>query len=584
MVHAYDFNMEVPSTPSQSKGITDMTGLYEHPSLFGIPFDGYNSIAKDDYSPRRNFKRRRSSVNSGRESPNKIPHLEPPDSPIPMVVEPGCQTPPRLPFTAHGSATLQHGGDAGGRMDGAMDYFSRAIVPGQGVPGTPGLFYDAVGKVVLNSRLLKLRELLHEAVHDSLRTGGRPDSTKISGTPHGERLNVEVAEAHSGEEERKQVEIEVIVDENVPDSMISESVLVKKLCLILTIFCKIVDGSYLMKMISAVFHNAFKFTPSGRITLNATVNASRQIIFSIVDTGEGIPSDFIPDLFKPFATEDESLTRHRDGLGLGLYVAKGIARKMGGDLWLEHTATEGQNRGSEFRIRLPITPADAGSTPGTPAPPTPGPLPDTTPSLRPDTALTPKARPCSPLTKSVVAPPPVRRNLAFDSDLAKKLPLRILVVEDNRINRALLCSMLKKLGYRDIEEARDGMEAVEMFKAALQSSPSGGRKRVFDLILMDLWMPRMDGYEAAERIVQLHNERRTNCGDSDGLDSGITVLAVSADATEEARAKAALKGIHGFVGKPFGIADLGKAVMDFRGKEILGERRLPAFEMSTTVR
>jgi CheY-like chemotaxis protein len=339
-----------------------------------------------------------------------------------------------------------------------------------------------------------------------------------------------------------------------------------------------------MKMISAVFHNAFKFTPSGRITLNATVNASRQIIFSIVDTGEGIPSDFIPDLFKPFATEDESLTRHRDGLGLGLYVAKGIARKMGGDLWLEHTATEGQNRGSEFRIRLPITPTDAsGSTPGTPAPPTPGPLPDTT-SLRPDTASTPRPRPSSPLTKSVVAPPPVRRKLAFDSDLAKKLPLRILVVEDNRINRALLCNMLKKLGYRDIEEARDGVEAVEMFKAALQSSPSGGRKRVFDLVLMDLWMPRMDGYEAAERIVQLHKERRMNGGDSDELDSGITVLAVSADATEEARAKAALKGIHGFVGKPFGIADLGKAVMDFRGKETLGERRLSALDIPTTVR
>jgi hypothetical protein len=224
MVHAYDFNMEVPSTPSQSKGIAEMTDLDEQPCLFGTPFDGYNSVAKDDDSHRRNFKRRRSSANSGRETPNKIPHIEPPDSPIPMVVEPGCQTAPRLPFTAFGSVTSQHSGDAGGRMDGATDYFSRAIAPGQGVPGTPGLFYDAVGKVVLNSRLLKLRELLHEAVHDSLRTGGRPDSTKISGTPHGERLNVEVAEAHSGEEERKQVEIEVIVDENVPESMISECV------------------------------------------------------------------------------------------------------------------------------------------------------------------------------------------------------------------------------------------------------------------------------------------------------------------------------------------------------------------------
>lgn len=564
MVHAYDFNMEVPSTPSQSKGIAEMMGLDEQPGLFGISYDGYNYIARDDDSNRRNFKRRRSSINSGRESPNKIPHIESPDTPVPMVVEPGCQTPSRLPVTVHGSLTPQHGrGDTGGRTDSAPDYFSRAIASGSGIPGTPGLFYDAVGKVVLNSRLLKLRELLHEAVHESLRTGGRPDLTKISGTPHGERVSVEMAEAHSGEEERKQVDIEVIVDENVPDSMI-------------------IDGSYLMKMISAVFHNAFKFTPSGRITLKATVDASRQILFSIIDTGEGIPSDFIPDLFKPFATEDESLTRHRDGLGLGLYVAKGIARKMGGDLWLEHTATEGHTRGSEFRIRLPITPADAsGSTPGTPAP-TSASVPDPATQLRPDAETTPRARPTSPLTKSV-APPPPGRKPTFDPELAKKLPLRILVVEDNRINRALLCSMLKRLGYRDIEEARDGVEAVEIFKAALQSPPSG-RKRVFDLILMDLWMPRMDGYEAAERIVQLHEERRRTSGDSDDLASGITVLAVSADATEEARAKAALKGIHGFVGKPFGIADLGKAVMDFRGKEMFGERRLSAFDMPTTVR
>jgi CheY-like chemotaxis protein len=134
--------------------------------------------------------------------------------------------------------------------------------------------------------------------------------------------------------------------------------------------------------------------------------------------------------------------------------------------------------------------------------------------------------------------------------------------------------MLKRLGYMDIEEARDGVEAVEIFTASLFSS-LGGHKRAFDLILMDLWMPRMDGYEAAERIVKLYNDKRNNGGDSGSPEDGITVLAVSADATEEARAKAALKGMHGFVGKPFGIADLGKAVMDFRGKDVVsGEQQL----------
>ena len=374
-----------------------------------------------------------------------------------------------------------------------------------------------------------------------------------------------------------------------------------------------------MKMISSVFHNAFKFTPSGRITLKASVDSSsRQIVFSIVDTGNGIPSNFLPSLFKPFTTEDESLTRHRDGLGLGLYVAKGIARKMGGDLWCERTATEGDNRGSEFRIRLPITPADAsGSTPAT-SPPTPAaaaaaaavaaappppPPPTSPPPLAPilptpseRAARSQRPRVSTPPTRSVVAAPLGQPRLSFDPELAKKLPLRILVVEDNRINRALLCSMLRRLGYRDIEEARDGVEAVEIFGAALRSSlsPGGSKKRAFNLVLMDLWMPRMDGFEAAERIVKMYKEQRRSKrkrparlpldggdddgdnddgdddgdgdGDGDGVDDGgMTVLAVSADATEEARAKAALKGIHGFVGKPFGIADLGKAMTDFRG-------------------
>jgi len=546
MVHAYDFNMEVPSTPSRA-GV-ELMGLEEQqPVPFWFP---HNNLDPDDESYRRG-KRRRSSENSGRNTPDKVPRVERPDNLGSMVMETGAQGFASA-FTA-GLLTPLYGSRS---TDAAQDYFSPQMTSNQqhGFPATPGLSYDAVGKVVLNSRLLKLRELLHEAVHDSLRTGGRPDFTKVSGTPHGERVTVEVPEAHSGEDERKHVEIEVIVDDNVPESMISKSAVLAYGC-ILDAHAVIVDGSYLTKMISSVFNNAFKFTPSGRITLNAAVDSFHQIVFTIVDTGDGIPSDFIPDLFKPFSTEDESLTRHRDGLGLGLYVARGIARKMGGDLWLERTATEGDNRGSEFRLRLPITPADAsGSTPGTPVPiPTPG-IDAASLSLRAEPSIpTPRHRPPSPLVRSVVAPPPVERKLSFDPELAKKLPLRILVVEDNRINRALLCSMLKRLGYNDISEARDGIEAVDIFSTAAANG------RPFDLILMDLWMPRMDGYEAAERIQKLYDEQRSNGGE-------LTVLAVSADATEEARAKAALKGIHGFVGKPFGIADLGKAMVDFRGE------------------
>ena len=130
----------------------------------------------------------------------------------------------------------------------------------------------------------------------------------------------------------------------------------------------VVDGNALTKLLSSVFHNAVKFTGNGGVSVTVEVmnTTGPQVLFSIADTGEGIPGEFLPRLFKAFSREDASMTRQRDGLGLGLLVAKGIARKMGGDLWCERTSTGGPDRGSEFRFRLPLTLADASSTPGTP--------------------------------------------------------------------------------------------------------------------------------------------------------------------------------------------------------------------------
>lgn len=216
MVHAYDFNMEVPSTPSQAGA--ELLGLEEQQSgPFWFP---HNNLDQDDESYRRG-KRRRSSANSGRDTPDKVPRVERQDNLGSMAMETGSQG--FASTSTAGLLTPQYGSRS---TDAAQDYFSPQITSNQhqGFPSTPGLSHDAVGKVVLNSRLLKLRELLHEAVHDSLRTGGRPDFTNVHGTPHGERVTVEVPEAHSGEEERKHVEIEVIVDDNVPESMISKSV------------------------------------------------------------------------------------------------------------------------------------------------------------------------------------------------------------------------------------------------------------------------------------------------------------------------------------------------------------------------
>ncbi|KAJ8612013.1 hypothetical protein MRB53_037656 [Persea americana] len=128
-----------------------------------------------------------------------------------------------------------------------------------------------------------------------------------------------------------------------------------------------VDERDLAKLISCVFQNALKFTEGGRVSLVAKV-AGKELQISIIDTGPGIPESFRPRIFKPFSREDDSLTRQNEGLGLGLLVAKGLSRKLGGDLDLVRADTAGPNRGcvsaitpsralltlQEFAVRLPL--------------------------------------------------------------------------------------------------------------------------------------------------------------------------------------------------------------------------------------
>lgn len=89
--------------------------------------------------------------------------------------------------------------------------------------------------------------------------------------------------------------------------------------------------------------------------------------------------------------------------------------------------------------------------------------------------------------------------MTFDRNLAKKYPLTFLVAEDNKINRQLLVSMLSKLGYSEVYEAENGAEAVQQMAIDRRAR----KEPTIDVVLMDLWMPTMDGYEATERIFAL---------------------------------------------------------------------------------
>jgi hypothetical protein len=204
------------------------------------------------------------------------------------------------------------------------------------------------------------------------------------------------------------------------------------------------------------------------ITVSAKVGPNvGEVFITVRDTGPGIPDAFLPKLFTPFAREDASITRSKDGLGLGLLVAKGLARKMGGDLICVRSSTSGPDHGSEFEISIPVTQSKSSNKPVACLASSLTP-PDGSDSSRLSTASTSSnssleqsmlspsiRRPSQPIqqpspslteeTSSQTSTPvrsvstakfirPSINGDAYDEKLGQKHPLTFLVAEDNMIN------------------------------------------------------------------------------------------------------------------------------------------------------
>lgn len=359
----------------------------------------------------------------------------------------------------------------------------------------------------------------------------------------------------------------------------------------------LVDERDLAKLVSCVFLNAVKFTECGKISLRAALSNSsrRYIVINVVDTGPGIPPAFMPNLFKAFSREDDSLTRQKEGLGLGLLVAKGLARRIGGELLCVRSDIAGPRRGSEFELRVPISMFDAAnSRTGTPGiVPTPSrfsaeePVASNTAGRQPSSTNQRKtlkqsgSRATSPHMQSTPSnrnspsqyPSSLNRHPStrskfptFDRLLAQKHPLTFLVVEDNKLNRKLLVNMLQKFGYTDIYEAFDGLEAVRLMSIDRISR----KEKPIDVILMDIWMPNLDGYQATERILAIDREKRREGGILDEKDDdrarrkpGVTILAISADVTDSALERANEAGMAGFLTKPYKLLDLERLIIEY---------------------
>ena len=256
------------------------------------------------------------------------------------------------------------------------------------------------------------------------------------------------------------------------------------------------DAARLRQVLINLLNNAIKFTDRGEIVLQARLDSRRdercQVSLSVRDTGIGIPKDKQSRLFQRFSQVDDTNTRKYGGTGLGLAISKKLAELMGGTISVESEA----GLGSTFTVVI-----DVGLSSGT---------------TLPDRVF----RVAAPSPLPVTSPP-------VTASMADQMPLRILVTDDNPVNQRVAKATLKKFGYA-CDLASDGAEAI----AAHQRAP-------YDLILMDVQMPDVDGLEATRRI-------RALCGDR----SRPWIIAVTAGAFEEDRLNALAAGMNDFLNKP----------------------------------
>jgi PAS domain S-box-containing protein len=246
------------------------------------------------------------------------------------------------------------------------------------------------------------------------------------------------------------------------------------------------DRARLLQILTNLVSNAVKFTSQGAIRIRVEPAEPAGVRLHVTDQGIGIAPEHLGVIFDSFQQLDPSLTRRLSGTGLGLAICKGLVGRLGGEIQVESTP----GVGSRFSVVVPLRPDPA---PGRAAPPVAGSL---------------SQRPAS-------APPNLNG-------------LRLLVAEDSEVNRFVAQEMLSQLGAQ-VEVAEHGEAAVRL---ALEAEPG------YDLILMDLQMPVLNGLEASRRLRATPRTR------------ALPMLAMTANVRAADRLAAEQAGMSGFLAKP----------------------------------
>ena len=260
------------------------------------------------------------------------------------------------------------------------------------------------------------------------------------------------------------------------------------------------DHGRIRQVLINLLSNAVKFTDKGGVSLSvsslAVEDNGQLITFEVRDTGIGIPQDKMIGLFQPFEQLEYDISRKRDGVGLGLAICKELVKLMGGEIKVESE----EGKGSTFRFTIRAE------------------------------AFTGKQLDYE-----------AGRDDAYDN-LSDQKPLSILVADDNSSNQKVLVEMLRKMGYRP-DAVAEGREVLQALKI-----------RPYDLVLMDIRMPGMDGITATKEIRKLWP------------DNGPKVIAITAFAMNGDREKCLAAGMDDYIAKPVQKRELDAILLKYSGK------------------